>query len=105
MSTILRDKFFGNTVEEWIDKVPGELSVDAVGLWQIVSVGCEGFGLSGSLLVDFVRQSILTLFEESETGRRCNGQRSHLDPSRLCAVQREYGRCDNFRMDQFRRRP
>ena len=31
MKTELRDKFYGNTVEEWIEKVPGELPVDAVG--------------------------------------------------------------------------
>ena len=31
-----RDKFYGLTVEEWIEKIPGELPVDAVGLWQPV---------------------------------------------------------------------
>jgi hypothetical protein len=58
----LRDKYYGNTVQEWIEKVPGELLVDAVGLWQIVSFGREGFGLSGDELVDYVRQNLFALF-------------------------------------------
>ena len=61
MSKIQRHKLFGTAIEEWIEKVPGELSIDAVGLWQIVSSGREGFGLSGDGLVDFVRRCILTL--------------------------------------------
>ena len=43
----LRDRFFGQTLDEWIEKVPGELPVDAVGLWQIVGFARDGFGLSG----------------------------------------------------------
>jgi hypothetical protein len=62
MKKNLREKFYGHTVEEWIEKVPGELAVDAVGLWQIVSFGREGFGLSGDKLVDYVRQNLLALF-------------------------------------------
>ena len=62
MKKELRDKFYGHTVEEWIQKVPGELAVDAVGLWQIASFGREGFGLSGRELVDYVRQNLLALF-------------------------------------------
>jgi hypothetical protein len=58
----LRDKYYGNTVQEWIEKVPGELLVDAVGLWQIVSFGREGFGLSGDELVDYVRRNLFALF-------------------------------------------
>jgi hypothetical protein len=56
-----RDKFYGQTVEEWIEKIPGELPVDAVGLWQIVSFGRERFELSGEELVDAVRRSIAAL--------------------------------------------
>jgi hypothetical protein len=62
MSKVLRDKFFGSTVEEWIERLPNELSVDAVGLWQVVAFGREGFGLSGTELVDFVRRCIQALF-------------------------------------------
>jgi hypothetical protein len=56
-----RDKFYGQTVEEWIEKIPGELPIDAVGLWQIVSFGREGFELSGEELVDAVRRSVAAL--------------------------------------------
>ncbi len=57
-----RKKYYGHTVEEWIEKVPGELAVDAVGLWQIVSSGRAGFGLSGDELVDYVRRNLFALF-------------------------------------------
>ncbi len=56
-----RDKFYGYTIDEWISKVPGELAVDAVGLWQIVSFGRAGFGLSGPALVEYVRRSLFAL--------------------------------------------
>lgn len=62
MTKALRDKYFGNTIDEWISTLPGELPVDAVGLWQIVSFGREGFGLSGDQLTDFVRRGIEELF-------------------------------------------
>lgn len=52
--TELRDRFFGNTIEERVRSVPAEIAVDAVGLWQIVSFGREGFGLDGDALVDYV---------------------------------------------------
>ena len=61
MNRELRDKFYGQTVEEWISKLPGELPLDAVGLWQIVSFGREGFELSGEELVDVVRRGIKEL--------------------------------------------
>jgi hypothetical protein len=57
-----RDRFYGDTVEERITKVAAELARDAIGLWQIVSFGREGFALSGAELVDFVRRSLLELF-------------------------------------------
>jgi hypothetical protein len=62
MTKVLRDKFFGSTIDEWISTLPGELTVDAVGLWQIVTFGREGFGLSGDQLTDFVRQGIERVF-------------------------------------------
>ncbi len=37
---------FGTPMGEWINLV-GELDIDAVGLWQIVPAGREGFGLQG----------------------------------------------------------
>lgn len=52
---------FGQTVMEYIETVPGELPIDAVGLWQIVPAGRQGFGLSGDDLTDFVRRCIHAL--------------------------------------------
>ena len=46
---------------EWIERVPNELEVDAVGLWQIIPVGIDSFGLSGGELEDFVRRCIMGL--------------------------------------------
>ena len=61
MNSERRDKFFGATIQEWVDKVPGELAIDAVGLWQIVSFGRDGFDLSGDELVDVVRRCLISL--------------------------------------------
>jgi hypothetical protein len=61
MKKELRDKFYGQTVEEWIEKLPGELPIDAVGLWQVASFAREGFGLSGEELITVVRQGIAGL--------------------------------------------
>jgi hypothetical protein len=61
MKKELRDKFYGSTIEERLAQVPAELAIDAVGLWQVVSFGREGFNLSGSELVDYVRRHILAL--------------------------------------------
>jgi hypothetical protein len=55
------DKYFGIPLSEWIDKTPNELEVDAVGLWQIIPVGRDSFGLQGLPLDDFVRRSIVAL--------------------------------------------
>jgi hypothetical protein len=59
-----RDRYYGWTVDEWIAATPGELTRDAVSLWEIVSFGRQGFGLSGPELIDFVRRSLLALFEK-----------------------------------------
>jgi hypothetical protein len=62
MAEPLRDRFFGQTLDEWIEKLPGELPVDAVGLWQIVRFARDGFGLSGKELVQCVRRCLFALF-------------------------------------------
>lgn len=53
------DKYFGIPLSEWIERTPNELEMDAVGLWQIVPVGRESFGLEGEALKDFVRRSVI----------------------------------------------
>jgi hypothetical protein len=55
------DKCFGIPMSDWIERLPNELGVDAVGLWQIVPVGVDSFGLSGAELEDFTHQCILAL--------------------------------------------
>lgn len=45
-------------------RVPAELAVDAVGLWQVVAAGREGSDLAGNDLYNFVRQHIVALLEK-----------------------------------------
>jgi hypothetical protein len=61
MTSELRDKYYGQTVGEYMEALPRELPDDAVGLWQIEAAGSDWFGLSGDRLVDFVRQGIAAL--------------------------------------------
>jgi hypothetical protein len=49
------------TVLEWIEAVPRELPVDAVGMWQIVPAGQYEFDLTGDDLAEFVRQCVAEL--------------------------------------------
>ncbi len=64
MRSGLRHRLYGTPVEEWIAAVPNELPIDAVGLWQIVPAGREGFELSGQELIEFVRLNLLALLEK-----------------------------------------
>ncbi len=61
MTDELRDKFYGTTIDQRIDQTCVELQRDAVGLWQIVSFGREGFNLSSDALPDYVRRHVLAL--------------------------------------------
>ena len=63
MKLDIRHKIHGHTIAEHIRLVPGELPVDAVGLWQIIPAGRIGFGLSGDELTEFVRLCVLALLE------------------------------------------
>ena len=38
---------FGIPLEEWIEKIPNELEMDCVGLWQLTGAFERGFGLEG----------------------------------------------------------
>jgi hypothetical protein len=42
--------------------IPAELTIDAVGLWQIIAHGRNGFELSGDDMIEFVRRCLLALF-------------------------------------------
>jgi len=59
----IRHKLYGHTLAEHIETVSDELPVDAVGLWQIVPAGRQGFDLRGDDLTEFVRLCILALLE------------------------------------------
>ena len=63
MTDEVRDKFYNQTMSEVVYLIPGELPIDAVGLWQIVPKGRDGFSLSGSALADFVGRCIHALLE------------------------------------------
>lgn len=57
------DKYFGVPLSEWIDRIPNELEIDAVGLWQIVPVGRDSFDLNDEGLRDFVRRGVVALLK------------------------------------------
>lgn len=64
MTKDIRHKHYGHTIEQEISWFPGELPIDAVGLWQIVPSGRDSFGLEGADLDDFIRRAILALLAE-----------------------------------------
>lgn len=56
-----RDNVFGQTVMDYIQTLPGELPIDAVGLWQIVPAGRQRYGLRDDDLTEFVRRCVFSL--------------------------------------------
>ena len=58
-----KDEVFRQTVLEYIQTVSGELPIDAVGLWQIVPAGRQGFKLNGDDLTEFVHRCVFALLE------------------------------------------
>ena len=63
MSEELRHKKTGEPLSLVVSQYPGELDIDAVGIWQIVPGGRTDFDLSGDALDDYVRRAILALLE------------------------------------------
>lgn len=55
-------RVYGLSAEDWISRLPSELEIDAVGLWQITPVGRTSFGFSGEDLRDFVYNCLMALF-------------------------------------------
>ena len=47
----------------WIEQIPSELPVDAVGLWQIVGPARHDFGLEGEALVSCLRRALVALVQ------------------------------------------
>ncbi|MGZ3304603.1 MAG: hypothetical protein ACXU8U_01980 [Asticcacaulis sp.] len=56
-----KHKLFGIPLSEWIEKIPNELELDAVGLWQIIPTFKEEFGLEGANLQVALSQAIAAL--------------------------------------------
>lgn len=54
-------RFFGYSIDESVNRIPNELDYDAVGLWQIIPVGRDDFGLSGLELEEFSKRHIIAL--------------------------------------------
>jgi len=78
------DKYFGVPLSEWIERIPNELEVDAVGLWQIVPVGRDNFGLTGDSLRDFVRRGIVALLKKGAVPVRPDQKQGALWNSHTC---------------------
>jgi hypothetical protein len=58
-----RDRHYGTPLSEVIVQIPGELPIDAVGMFQIVPKGRDGFGFYGDELTHFVRRCIHALLD------------------------------------------
>ena len=65
-------KIYGTAMDVYISQIPGELPQDAVGLWQIVPAGRDGFGLAGGDLINFVRLGLRALMENGAVPVRHN---------------------------------
>jgi hypothetical protein len=60
----IKSQYDEETVQECIQCVSGELTIDAVGLWQFVPDGKHKFGLSGENLLTFIRRCLLALLRK-----------------------------------------
>ena len=69
-----RHRTYGTPLSEWITLTLGELSIDAVGLWQVVNGLKWGYGLSGPQLEGAVRASVAALLAAG--GRPVQGSSS-----------------------------
>jgi hypothetical protein len=81
-----RDKWYGNSMLQCIEGYPDELPIDAVGLWQIVPFGYEGFNLRGDDLVDFTRRCIMALLD-----RGAKPVRGDMSGTYDWVIQSQYG--------------
>jgi hypothetical protein len=86
MSLEPRHKEYRTLLSDWIARIPNELPYDAVGIFQIVPIGRDGFGLTRDDLIDFLRRSILALLDAGAVPVR-GGRDTGYD----WIVQRQYG--------------
>ncbi len=52
---------FDYSLDEWLSRLPNELAIDAVGMWQIIPVLRQQFNLEGDELVEWTHRGILAL--------------------------------------------
>jgi len=80
------DKYFGLTTSEWVERIPNELEIDAVGLWQIIPVGKDSFELTGEELREFTKLAIIELLEHGAVPVRASKKKDE-----LWVHQKQYG--------------
>jgi hypothetical protein len=56
--------YSGETISEWLERLPNELPVDAVGMWQIVPALRRAFGFNADELIEHTRAAILALLSK-----------------------------------------
>lgn len=64
MNREITHKYFGTRLGEWLDLFPNSIAQDAVGLWQIIPVGRDSFGLHGNDLIFFAREVVVRLLRK-----------------------------------------
>ena len=80
------NRFSQSSASEWIGSYLDELSIDAVGLWQIIPNARAGFGLEGAELVEFVRRCLIAI-----VGRGAKPVRGGRGTAYQWIVQPQYG--------------
>ncbi|MFL4991377.1 MAG: hypothetical protein ACJ8CF_12145 [Microvirga sp.] len=74
-------------MSDYIVQVANELPIDAVGMWQIVPGGHNGFDLEGDALTDYVRRYVVELLSRGAVPVFGGGP----DGPHDWIVQRQYG--------------
>jgi hypothetical protein len=74
-------------MSDYIVQVANELPIDAVGMWQIVPGGHNGFDLEGDALTDYVRRCVVELLSRGAVPVFGGGP----DGPHDWIVQRQYG--------------
>jgi hypothetical protein len=77
----------GTPIAEWIDSVPNELPVDAVGLWQVVRGLRSGFDLAGEPLEHYVRLCVAKLIDRGAIPVQGSAERAWAVRSDLVGTQ------------------
>ncbi len=65
---------FDYSLDEWLSRLPNELAIDAVGMWQIIPVLRQQFNLEGDELVEWTRRGILALIARGAVPVKGSGQ-------------------------------